>query len=188
MAASRKELVQAAKDLNKVLDADPPIDIEKGVDEIKKGILEAASLLTEADKIEDGTRKVINELQAPTPAPAAKSGKGKTASTKSNGATPAKEVSKGKTLRAARSSRALGAFKPVRANTSLHKIMEGASKGKTVAQVAKDAALREDQVRHRLRHVLRINHGIDFAEDDKGKLSLVFPDGKTMKDAIRAAA
>lgn len=191
----RKELVDAAKNLNEVLDADPPIDVKKGIDEIKREILEAAGLLTESDVIKDNTRKVIDELTAPAPEAKAKPAKAdapkpKKAS-KENGAPKKKEEvtpPEKKPGRAPRSSRQLGAFKPVRANTSLHKIMEGADKGHTVARIAKDAALREDQVRHRLRHVLRINHGIDFSENDKGKLALVFPDGKTLKDAVRSAA
>lgn len=93
---SRKQLVEAAKDLNKVLDADPPIDVEKGVDEIKKEILEAAILLTDGDKIEDETRAVIDELQAPAETgEKAKPAKGKTAKAKDASAKATEEKKAG---------------------------------------------------------------------------------------------
>lgn len=59
---TRAALVDAAKDLNKVLDLSPAIDVKLGVNELKIKAKEAAELLRDSDKITDATRKVIDEL------------------------------------------------------------------------------------------------------------------------------
>ncbi len=67
----RGDLVAAAKDLNKVLDLSPPIDVSKGADEIRPQVQEAVKLLTDADAVSDETRSLITQLGESAPAPAA---------------------------------------------------------------------------------------------------------------------
>ena len=57
-----KELKEAAKDLNKVLGCEPPIDVKGDEAILEADIKEAAELLVPSDKIKPGTRKVIDEL------------------------------------------------------------------------------------------------------------------------------
>jgi hypothetical protein len=54
--------VDAAKDLNTVLQPDPPIDIRATVVDLERFIKEASQLLNSDDVIEDNTRMVIDEL------------------------------------------------------------------------------------------------------------------------------
>jgi hypothetical protein len=96
------------------------------------------------------------------------------------------EAAKLKAGRKPRQPRVVGKeFKPVRAGTSLSKIIESVNAGgKTVDDVAADAGIRPDQVLHRLRHVLGVNHGVDHKVDDKGHISLILPHGKRHADLI----
>jgi hypothetical protein len=64
MAVARAKLVEAAKDLNKVCDLNPPVDIKLSVDELAPLVLEASQLLREADEPQDSTLEVIAALQA----------------------------------------------------------------------------------------------------------------------------
>ncbi len=59
MATTRAQLVDAATDLNKVLDLSPAIDVKQGVEKLKDQIKEAAILLSDDDAVEDATREVI---------------------------------------------------------------------------------------------------------------------------------
>ena len=63
--ATRAQLVDAARDLNKVLDLSPQIDVKQGVEDLKSKITEAASLLREGDAIDPATREVIDSINAP---------------------------------------------------------------------------------------------------------------------------
>ena len=190
--ASRKELVEAAKDLNKVLDADPPIDVEAGVDEIKKTILEAASLLTDADVIEGNTRKMIDELKAP--APAAKAKPDKVSAPKSEPKSTIKskkvsakveKVSEKKTVGKPRekSARATGkeakakdAFRPLREGTiraNIFALMDGT---KTVDQIADK--LKVDRANcHAHVYCLWRDCGLGFSYDAERRVTGVLPKG-----------
>lgn len=59
---TRAQLVDAAKDLNEVLDLDPKIDTRAPVSELKKNVGEAAQLLQETDKIKPETKTVVDAL------------------------------------------------------------------------------------------------------------------------------
>jgi hypothetical protein len=79
----------------------------------------------------------------------------------------------------------LGAFKPVGPGTSLARILEAAMPGDaTVEQIAAQAALRPDQVTHRLRHGLGAAHGIGYTKGEDGVVRLVLPAGKAAGDLI----
>jgi hypothetical protein len=72
----------------------------------------------------------------------------------------------------------LGQFKPMLAGTSLARICAAALPGKcTIAQIAKAAGLREDQVTHRLRHGLGRAHGIGHNRAEAGVITIVLPPG-----------
>src|SRR3954453_616676 len=64
MAVARAKLVEAAKDLNKVCDLNPAIDIKLAVDELAPLVLEASALLRDEDEPQDSTREVVAALQA----------------------------------------------------------------------------------------------------------------------------
>jgi len=196
MAIKRGDLVDAAKDLNKVLDLDPAIDVSKSVEEIRRDLEEASRLLSEDDALEDNTRAVVAALRGKeevekADAPAEKKAKGggrpKGSKNKEKGAAAAaapKKAAGAPRARSAAGELRIGEFKPVRSGTSLHGIIEGASSGLPVSGIADKLHLREDQIRHRLRHVLAPKHGIGFAEDASGSVSLVFPKGKGIADAV----
>lgn len=83
------------------------------------------------------------------------------------------------------SPRVVGDFKQVRGGSSLAKIIESAAKGgRTMAAIAEEAGIREDQASHRLRHVLGVNHGIDYTKDASGVITLVPPAGRSLDDLI----
>lgn len=71
--ATRAQLVEAAMDLNKVVDpADDdgnptPIDVSLSVEEIRRQIRDVSTLLTETDVIQEGTRLVVAELNGAEP-------------------------------------------------------------------------------------------------------------------------
>jgi hypothetical protein len=84
---------------------------------------------------------------------------------------------------------ALGKFKPLLPGTSRARICTAALPGKyTVAEIAKAAGLREDQVTHRLRHGLGAAHGIGHNRDDAGVVTLVLPDGVPAEALIAGEA
>lgn len=62
--ATRAELVAAARDLNKVLDLEPPIDVKQGAADLKAKILEANQLMREGDPVTDATKEVLAQLTA----------------------------------------------------------------------------------------------------------------------------
>lgn len=65
----KSALVNAAKELNKVMGLDPQIKVkEAGVEELKAGILEAAEFIQPADTISQGTLDVITALKLSPPA------------------------------------------------------------------------------------------------------------------------
>ena len=63
--ATRAELVAAARDLNKVLDLEPAIDVKQGVSDLRAKILEAQQLMRDGDPIAESTQAIIDELKAP---------------------------------------------------------------------------------------------------------------------------
>lgn len=65
--ATRKDLVQAAEDLNKVLLLDPAIDTGLKVDDLRTKIMEGSALVTPEDVLAEVTQKVLESL-APPPA------------------------------------------------------------------------------------------------------------------------
>jgi len=91
---SRKDLVEAAKDMNKTMGLDPIIDVKLGVSKLTAAIKTNAELVEETDELQNETWKVLASLgvgpkakpaetkpeEAPAPAPKAK-GKGKKAAT-----------------------------------------------------------------------------------------------------------
>jgi hypothetical protein len=183
---ARAALVDAASDINKVLDLDPAIDVKLGVKELRASIAEAANLLTDKDAISDATRSVVDALKsnsgaedeqsstdasAPPPASAAgkkASGKGKEAAAekpkKEKIAKPSKPVQ-------------LGKFAAVRRDTALGKIVGAALAGKdTVAAVALASGVEMKKVLGVLKRA-RITNGIDHTVDDAGLLTIILPKG-----------
>jgi hypothetical protein len=59
---SRSDLVDAAKDLNQVLQLSPPIDLRLSVGEITELITQAGDLVREGDTLEINTRHVLTAL------------------------------------------------------------------------------------------------------------------------------
>lgn len=80
----------------------------------------------------------------------------------------------------------LGEFVAIRPGSSLHKIVLEADKGtETIERIAASVGIRPDQVGHRLRHVLAVNHGIGHTKDaETGIISLVLPEGKSSVDDL----
>lgn len=64
LKVTRGTLVDAAKDLNKILDPDPPIDVKLGVPELQEQVLAAANLLKEGDAVKGSTREVVDLLRS----------------------------------------------------------------------------------------------------------------------------
>ena len=61
-AMNRRALVDAAEELNNVLNLEPRIDVKLGVSELKAQLLEATALLRETDTLQESTRDVVEEL------------------------------------------------------------------------------------------------------------------------------
>ena len=59
---NKEDLTKAAKDLNKVLDPDPPIDTRTSEEELQESVVQASDLLETGDKIQASTAKVLEEL------------------------------------------------------------------------------------------------------------------------------
>jgi hypothetical protein len=60
-----KQLRSCARDLEAVLDPDPPLDLSASREELIAQIIEAAELLEPQDKIEHSTRGVLVALGVP---------------------------------------------------------------------------------------------------------------------------
>ena len=63
MSVKKKDAVATAKELNKVLGLDPPIDVKEDLKTLKELILYAADLIEPEDKISKKTLKVIEDLR-----------------------------------------------------------------------------------------------------------------------------
>lgn len=189
---ARGALVDAAKDLNKVLELSPAIDVKKGVKELRADVLEAASLLKDKDPISKETRAALDALgrggdegekgpevsSAPKPAKAPKT-EGEKASTAAPKPRKPHEAAN------------LGEFKPIRHGSRMHKFAVMAHEGKTLDEIAA-ASGRADfaakDVRWWLCQYLRRHHGIAGTVDDGGKVKLAFPAGKKLDDCVSKAA
>ncbi|MFA5526551.1 MAG: hypothetical protein WC992_06995 [Acholeplasmataceae bacterium] len=68
----KSELTAAAKELNKVLGLEPPIDVTQEIAKVRKLVKEAGTLIEPTDSFSVGTTKVLEELKVVVPAPAAK--------------------------------------------------------------------------------------------------------------------
>ena len=199
MAIKRGDLVDAAKDLNKVLDLDPAIDVSKSVEEIRRDLEEASRLLSEDDALEDNTRAVVAALRGKeevekADAPAEKKAKG--------GGRPKGSKNKEKDAAAAAPKKAAGAprgrpresgpytlgeFKPVREGTKYQELLKLVDAGKTVDQIATSYKVGKTDILWYFRYPLR-KHGIDHRVSDDGKIEIVLPEGKTLADCVAARA
>lgn len=63
MPVKKKDIVVAAKDLNKVLGLEPQIDIKQDLETLKSLVLQAADLIEPEDKISKKTIALIDALQ-----------------------------------------------------------------------------------------------------------------------------
>ena len=211
--AKRAELVAAAKDLNVVLCCDPPIDVTKSVETIKEQLMSAGKLLNDDDKIEAVTRAVLDELLG-TPVG---DGDGEVVTetllaagieiegsveeagevqaepkvTAASGGRPGRKPAVEKPAKVKKvigaTKTQIGEFKPVRRGSRLHKYVEMAGSGTTLAALAKVGdKYTEKDVIWSFRYSLRRDHGIDFAISDTGKVSLVLPQGKSLVDCVTA--
>jgi len=201
----REDLVVAAKELNKVLNLDPPgIDPESSQENIRNLLIEAVRgdsdhgpLIRADDKISDETRAVLfalteDSLVAPKAAKTPKVKAAKTPKTpkvaKVKAAPKPKAPAKEPRVRAERvprEPRAVGRFKPLRRGTMLHDLVARAAAGLTLGEIAKEDSrpYEEKHVRWWL-HQLRKYHGIDSSVADDRTVKLVFPDGKTLDDCM----
>lgn len=191
--------MDAAGDINKVLDLDPAIDVKLGVKELRASIAEAANLLTDKDAISDETRGVVDALKSNSgaedeqsspdaSAPPLASAAGKKASGKDKEAA----AEKPKKEKAAKPQKPvqLGKFAAVRRDTALGKIVGAALAGEeTVAAVALASGVEMEKVLGILKRA-RITNGINYAVDDVGLLTIIMPKGidaesvwKTLKAA-----
>lgn len=76
--------------------------------------------------------------------------------------------------------------RPVRAGTIFARIVTAMIAGdKTFGEIAKSAGIRVDQARHRIRYVLRVEHGIGHRVNGSGRVSIVFPRGFTRDTIIK---
>ena len=57
-----QELKEAAKDLNKVVGCEPPIDMNGDKEVLIASLMEAAELVVPTDKLRPVTRRVIDQL------------------------------------------------------------------------------------------------------------------------------
>ena len=200
MAIKRGDLVDAAKDLNKVLDLDPAIDVSKSVEEIRRDLEEASRLLSEDDALEDNTRAVVAALRGKeevekADAPAEKKAKGggrpKGSKNKEKGAAAAAAPKKAAGAPRGRPRESgpytLGEFKPVREGTKYQELLNLVDAGKTVDQIATSYKVGKTDILWYFRYPLR-KHGIDHRVSDDGKIEIVLPEGKTLADCVAARA
>lgn len=99
---TRSALVSAAKDLNKVLDLSPPIDVKLGVSELREQVTEAASLVKDSDSVEDDTRDLLEALEDGEEAEDASSDD---ADTEADADSPKEKKAKTKTVKKAKTAR-----------------------------------------------------------------------------------
>ncbi len=59
----KKQLVEVAKELNKVLGLEPEINVRQGLEKLKEEVVVAADLLEPEDELSSETLKVIEELK-----------------------------------------------------------------------------------------------------------------------------
>jgi hypothetical protein len=79
-----------------------------------------------------------------------------------------------------------GEGRPVRAGTALAKIVACMIDGdRTLGEIAKCAGIRVDQARHRVKYVLRVNHGIGHKINGSGRVSIIFPRGFNRDNIIK---
>ena len=84
--------------------------------------------------------------------------------------------------------RKLGEFKPLRAGTILHKVLEAALSGHlTVQQIAGRVDKKPKTVLALLSQGLGVQHGIGYTTDDAEHVHVVIPDGKTVDDLTKHA-
>ena len=192
----RKQLVNAARDLNKTLELSPSIDVSGSVAEIRKSVLEAAELLTDKDPVQGSTREVLAALRDGSAVndttdsggevdggTTTKTKKGKVA--KAPKAAKEPKAPKEPKVRQPRGTKVeVGAFKPVRAGTKYEALIGMADRGDTVQQMADAYKVKRTDVLWYFRYPLRRDHGIDFRVLDDGKVELMLPSGKTLADCV----
>lgn len=169
-AVTRASLVDAAADLNRVLDLDPPIDVKQGVSKLREKVVEARELVRETDPIAQVTREVLSALNGADEGPAAK-----------NIAAPEKKDKTPNKTPAAKSTKpvALGKFEPVRRGESAFaKVLEPylAGGAATIAGAASYVGGDKSKAISALRRA-RIVHGIDHSIAEDGSLTIVLPKG-----------
>lgn len=86
-----------------------------------------------------------------------------------------------------------GAFKAVREGSSLATILRMMNGKNTFEKIAEKSDIPPgvfsvvEKVKHRIKHVLRVSHGIEHTVDEKGHIHAVFPGDVTLASAIKAA-
>ena len=171
--ATRKDLVAAARDLNKVLDLEPVIDVTKAADVLKAGIILASDLLTEKDPIQATTQAIIQELKTPVTEPA----------TDGETVTKAKPKPKPKAKAKAEATEKpvkLGSFNVVRKNTLFGKILQLALTGPTLLTDAADAADVDVEKVKLILKKARTANGIDHTVDGN-KFTVTLPKDVTVE-------
>ena len=63
MQLNRRNMVRAAQDINRVIQLDPPLNVEGTVKEIREELEEALDFVKPADKLKKSTREVLDHLQ-----------------------------------------------------------------------------------------------------------------------------
>ena len=188
--ATRAQLVDAAKDLNTVLDLSPPIDVRAGVDDLKEKIKEAAELLRDSDEIASATRAVVDAITGKVDSTDGDEAGDDDGETKVKAEKPAKvkaekpakvKAEKPAKVKAEKPAKSIGAFKPIRAGTRLHKLLEAADRGDTITEMVKvfKEGASEKDVAWWMRYTVRRNHGIDYVTNADGTYRLILPIGKS---------
>ncbi len=60
---SKKAIISAAKELNKVMGLEPRIDVKKDIEEVKALVVQASEWLTEDDVVSEETTSTLDELK-----------------------------------------------------------------------------------------------------------------------------
>jgi hypothetical protein len=209
---TRAALVDAARDLNKVLSLTPMIDVKKGVKELRAEIVEASVLLpgngTDAqpdvtnrlskesrDLLEalskgDGDEKIGTETAGTETSTVAKVGK-KVAASKANKVEETKSASVSKPAKRT-SSRDTG--KDPKPKVEFHPLREGTIRGRifakmdgkhTSAQIAEELSLSPGNTHSHIFCLWR-DCGIGFKYDDEKRVTAVLPAG--ISSAFRETA
>lgn len=165
-------LVDAANDINKVLDLDPCIDVKLGVKDLRVNIGEAAGLLKEDDPVSAETRAVLAAL---------------------DGGDDSGDETEEKVAVAARDKAPKGdkvnKFVPIGRESNMGKIVGALlAEPMTAAEVGAKVQVTADAVLATLKKA-RSNAGIDFAvEDETAVISIVLPEGVDSEAVWKAAA